>query len=475
VVLITVCSLRGDHVDDHMPALAALAARGQRFTRAYAASNFTLAGLSGILTGRFGSTTGVLGWGRGLERDVPTLPEVLALYGYRTAAFTPDAPSGFRADYGLARGFQTFDVRRPDRDTPDGRHSPAQGGGPGATAAPLARWMAEQAAEVPLMVMLHTRTAHFPFVVEPPDEDPTGTLALLWEAGEPPDSGAMPGMAGGTARDAVVPVATDPLQEHVQRVGAPALAAWRAAYAAAVTRADADIAAVLEAAERRGRPTVVAVVADHGESLGDHGELLHGAGYYEGVVRVPLVLSVPGLPAGEHDALVSHVDLLPTLLELVGAVAPAGLDGASLIPLLEDRQGAVRSMARVEGGVAHRPDAPLNGALIAPPWTLLLQDRGCGGGPPRLADGSPRPCLFDLDADPDQRSEVSGDHPAVVAELRALWTAPAAEGAAVWTTPGFIEALRRDGYDFRPPSAATQVPSDQGAGDQGREHPERDQ
>ena len=86
VVLVTMCSVRQDHVDVYedrgiTPALKELAQGGYHFDTAYAASNFTLASLTAILTGRFGSATGVVGWDKGLVSDVPTLPEVLGLYG----------------------------------------------------------------------------------------------------------------------------------------------------------------------------------------------------------------------------------------------------------------------------------------------------------------------------------------------------------------------------------------------------------
>jgi hypothetical protein len=192
VVLITVCSLRRDHVGpwrDGAPALTprldAVAAEAFRFDRAYAASNFTLAGLTAVLTARFGSSTGVTGWDKGLVDGIPTLPEVLGHYGYRTAAFTIDAASGFRPDYGLDRGFSHMEIIPPPRLTPDGRLGPdAADEGPGASAAPAAAWIAAQGADQPIFARFHSRTAHFPFVVERPGDDPTGILTGLWEAGQ---------------------------------------------------------------------------------------------------------------------------------------------------------------------------------------------------------------------------------------------------------------------------------------------------
>ncbi len=462
VVLITVCSLRQDHVGAYgvypglTPRIDALAASGVRFTRAYAASNFTLAGLTALLTGRFGSSTGVTGWDKGLVADIPTLPEVLGHYGYATAAFTIDAPSGFRPDYGLQRGFARMEIVPPPRDTPDGRSAGGPVGPGGDSARPVAAWLAEQPADKPVFAMFHTRTAHFPFVLEPPapGTDPTGVLQGLWEAGtNATAAGPLPGTAGGTAQRGVVALpGEDPLQALMRAAGADGDAAWRAAYAASVARMDLDVGVVLDAVAKRGRPTVVALVADHGESLNDHGELLHGDAYWDSVTRVPLVLSVPGVDPAAVDALVSHVDLAPTLLALVGAVPPANIDGTSLLPLLDGETG-VRGTTLVEGGVAWREGGVPRGAVIAPPWALLRQDRGCNGGEPARGPGEPGTCLYDLDADPAQATNVARAHPDVVKELLGRWdafrAARAGQARQLELDPAYVEELRRTGYDFR--------------------------
>ncbi len=468
IVLITVCSLRKDHVGVYgthpglTPGIDSVADGGFRFDRAYSASNFTLASLTAVLTGRFGSSTGVLGWDKGLVADVPVLPEILGYYGYRTGAFTVDAPSGFRPDYGLHRGFQRMAVVPSPRDTPDGRFQPGPVGPGGASADAVVDWLAHQPTDRPLFASFHTRSAHFPFVNSDAGaaEDATGITQLLWDAGriKANAAGAMPGMAGGTAQQGVVQiVGPDPLQVQVDRVGAPAVAMWRQRYAEAVARMDLDVRRVLDAVARRGRAerTIIVVVADHGESILDHGELLHGDAYFDGVVNVPLVMKVPGLKGGGEGALVSHVDLLPTLLELVGAVPPAGIDGVSLVPLLRGKVDRVRDIALVEGGVARQTQSQPRGAVVALPWTLLQQDRGCGGRPaddPPRRPGEPATCLYDVAADPAQDHNVAAAHPTVVRELLTRWSdfraARGTEGATLALDPAFVETLRTSGYDF---------------------------
>jgi arylsulfatase len=464
VVLLTLCSLRKDHVgaygvvDVQTPHLDQVALQGARFEHAYAASNFTLASLTAVLTGRFGSRTGVTGWDKGLTKDVPTLPEVLGHYGFKTGGFTTDAPSGFRPDYGLDRGFQHLEITPPPPGTPDGRHLVGTVT-PGAVLGPAGRWLAKQSADEPVFLMVHTRTAHFPFVVdaEGAESDESGITQLLFDAGKNaavPVGEAMPGMAGGTATEGVVKIAgPDPLQVQVSAKGAPAEAMWRQRYREAVERTDDDMAAMWRMLEARGRldKTILVVVADHGESLNDHDELLHGDAFFDGVINVPLLFRVPGFAPIVSDALVSQVDILPTILALVGAVVPANVDGVSLVPLLNGTKTQVRSATLSEGGVARQSGPELAGAVIAPPWKLLRQQRGCGG--PAMGSGMPV-CLYNMDDDPDQNRDVSRQNPSVVTALTERWagfqSAAGATNQRLDLSPAFIETLQKSGYDFRP-------------------------
>jgi arylsulfatase A-like enzyme len=469
VLLLTVCSLRRDHVgaygalDIRTPHLDRVAAEGMRFDTAYSASNFTLASLTAVLTGRFGSSTGVTGWDKGLTTDVPTLPEVLGHYGYQTGGFTTDAPSGFRPDYGLDRGFQRMEITPPPAGTPDGRGVGIGKAQPGQVVAPAARWLSNQSKDKPVFMMVHSRTAHFPFVVDKTgfDEDETGVTKLLFEAGKVDtlareDNQAMPGMAGGTEQEGIVKInGPDPLQVRVNALGEPAVAMWKLRYLEAVQRMDHDMGALWTALEARDRldKTVIVVVADHGESLNDYGELLHGDAFHDGVIHVPLMIRVPGLRGGQStDALVSQVDILPTILDLVGAVDPSGIDGQSMVPLLTQAQAQIRSALLSEGGVALQEGPEMPGAVIAPPWVMLRQRRGCGPGSIRLGGELPL-CLFNTVDDPPQVKNIAVANRETVELLLERWNgfreARANSGQQLDLSPAFVEELQRTGYDFR--------------------------
>ncbi|MBI3491327.1 MAG: sulfatase-like hydrolase/transferase [Acidobacteria bacterium] len=156
--------------------------------------------------------------------------------------------------------------------------------------------------------------------------------------------------------------------------------------------------------------TLIALTSDHGEALGEHGEAVHGFFLYEATLRVPLLLRGPGVRPGTRiPVLVRSVDLFPTLLELAGVPTPKtarALAGRSLA-----------SMAR--GGPATLHEEPSFAESLTPRihygWSDLRSIR----------DGrwkfilAPKPELYDLARDPDERNNLANAEPARARALRA--------------------------------------------------------
>jgi len=115
----------------------------------------------------------------------------------------------------------------------------------------------------------------------------------------------------------------------------------KAAYYAMIEQVDTEVGRMLQALEETGQAdnTIVIYMSDHGEMLGDHGIFLKGPYFYEGAIRVPMILRWPGkYKAGlRSDALVEMIDLAPTLLEAAGMPVPERMQGRSLTPLLTGR------------------------------------------------------------------------------------------------------------------------------------------
>lgn len=94
--------------------------------------------------------------------------------------------------------------------------------------------------------------------------------------------------------------------------------------------------------------TVIVFTSDHGDVFGDHGLILKHFTHYDAAIRVPLIISGGGVGAGLHHELASSTDIAPTLLELAGTNPMAGVQGASLVPIMNGAAGEWRSAILVE-------------------------------------------------------------------------------------------------------------------------------
>src|SRR5207249_7808991 len=111
------------------------------------------------------------------------------------------------------------------------------------------------------------------------------------------------------------------------------------AYDAEIATADAQVGRLLDhlAGTRRLDHTLVVVLGDHGESLGEHGEEQHGFFIYDATIRIPLIVAGPGVPSLTVRDQVRIVDVLPTVLDRLSIPVPASVRGRTLLPLAEGR------------------------------------------------------------------------------------------------------------------------------------------
>ena len=137
---------------------------------------------------------------------------------------------------------------------------------------------------------------------------------------------------------------------------------------------------------------VLMIFADHGEEFWDHGGFEHGHTTYDELLRVPLILRAPGVPAGSVDAPVSLLDLAPTVLELVGVDPAQALDGSSLVPLTQGQPEAVASFTERD----HAFGRPLYGRER---WGVIQGDK-------KWASHNGRETLHDLTADPNEKKNL---------------------------------------------------------------------
>ena len=111
-------------------------------------------------------------------------------------------------------------------------------------------------------------------------------------------------------------------------------------YDGEIAYVDQQIARLFDAIAKQSPAdkTVIAVLSDHGESLGEHGELTHGIFIYDSTLRIPFIMAGPGIPAGLRVKQQARtIDFLPTLLEVMGGRAPGNVQGVSLVPVFSGK------------------------------------------------------------------------------------------------------------------------------------------
>ncbi len=364
VLIVTIDTLRADHVGCYgfglanTPAIDSVAADGVRCTDAASSAPITLPAHSSIMTGLFPPAHGVRDNGNyALGPDAVTLAERLRDAGYRTAAFVSAAVLARR--YGLDQGFETYDDDLWSEDEPELfmiRDRPASRTA-ARTVSWLERWRSD-ASGAPFFVWMHLFDPHQPYHVESFD------LAAM---------------------------APTP-------------------YDAEIAQADRGLGTVLDWLRRAHflDDTLVVVTADHGESLGEHGEPTHGIFIYDATIHVPLVWRFPRLLArgATYEGPVRHVDIVPTVLAALGVAADPPVQGANLLAPLEGRVPAPDLPQYSEARLAEQ------GFGMAPLYGLRHHGRKW--------IRAPHPELYDLHADPGELTNLyraDAPRPDLVGEL----------------------------------------------------------
>ncbi|MGZ6989458.1 MAG: sulfatase-like hydrolase/transferase, partial [Thermoanaerobaculia bacterium] len=292
--------------DPSSPNLDSIFREAWRFDRAYAPASWTIPSVASLLTGRVpAAQEGSDGAPLGIVTGMPTIATDLRRAGWSTAAFI--ANPTLHAGNGFAEGFTAFFT------TPYEMSSITMAGGETSRHAP--RWLASHRGE-PFLFFLLLMDPHDPYT--PPDRPPGKTPF------DPSYSGSF---AGDEIHRLQIGELPRPSERDIRHLAA--------LYHDEVRYADSKVGEIwngLDASERE-RATVV-FTSDHGEEFCEHGGWKHGPTLFDEVLRVPLLLrprAGRNPPAARTDALVSLLDLLPTIEALSGLPIPARpLDGCNL-------------------------------------------------------------------------------------------------------------------------------------------------
>jgi choline-sulfatase len=338
VLIITLDTTRADRLTPYgymsasMPHLEWLAREGVVFDQAISVAPLTLPAHCSLFTGLYPARHGVRhNASAPLPASAATLAEALQQEGFRTAGFV--ASIVLDPDRGLAQGFQTYAGVGDGGQTPTFGQRRAD-----AVVDEAIRW-------------LDSHTERF----------------LLWTHFYDPHRPYEPPRTFGSVSDP---------------------------YVGEIAFVDSQIGRLIGALERRGvlEETLVVVVGDHGESLGEHGERDHGIFLYESVLRVPLIIRASSYRAGRVGGVVRLIDVMPTVLDYLGIAGPP-MDGLTLTPLLAggpplDLEAYAESFDLRDGAAVQR--------------RVLREARY------KVIDG-PRPELYDVIRDPFELRNLSSE------------------------------------------------------------------
>ena len=346
MLIVTIDTLRADALGSYggraaTPHLDALAREGIRFTFAHAHAVMTSPSHASIMTGRYPFEHGVRdNAGFRLADPAVTIAELAQAKGFATGGFVGAFP--VNREFGLGQGFDTYDdLGGQEASQADFAFSERRAE---EVVAHALQWIEQQ--QKPWLAWVHVFDPHSPY--EPP----------------PPFDSRYPGSP----------------------------------YEGEVAYVDHALAPLLDRARNAARPTTVIVTADHGEGLGDHGEATHGIFAYESTLHVPLIVAQVGAGAtagadgAVSDVPVRHIDIVPTLAELVGLNAPVDLQGRTLLDALEGESEPRPSYFEAMTAMLKRGWAPLRGVIAGREKYIEL----------------PIKELYDLKTDPREERNLAG-------------------------------------------------------------------
>jgi arylsulfatase A-like enzyme/Tfp pilus assembly protein PilF len=374
VILITVDTTRADRMGflgskrGLTPNLDALARRSVVFTRAYSQAPFTAPSHATILTGTNPQFHQVADFQLPLSKDLPYAPAILQAHGYRTAAFVGsivfDPAQGFGV--GFDRGFDTYDagfhMALPGED-----HYSASGRRGEVVVEHAVAWLGIRQPG-PFFIWVHLYDAHHPY--DPPENFKSRYKSAPYDGG--------------------------------------------------VAYVDYVVGKLLSQLRARGlfENSLIAVMSDHGEGLGDHKEDYHGFFLYDATIHVPLLMKMPGERfAGKRvETPVGLVDVLPTILQTLGIAVPQEVQGESLLDMMMKPKPPPGASGGAAPGSSPYPPlyAETEYGVRAYGWS---GERSLRTGK-YLFIQAPRRELYDVAADPEEEHDLAASSKAVADTLQ---------------------------------------------------------
>ncbi len=459
ILLVSIDTLRADHLGLYgherftSPILDQFAAQGIVFDDASSTAPWTLPAHASLLTGLFPDTHGVTNVQTSLPEQIPTLAGLLSKAGYKTAAVV-NSTWLKQSEFGLTRDFDQFQFVKDD----PARRAPND-------------WVTDQAIEWlrgvttgKLFLFVHYYDVHSDYVSEPAYEKlfvspydgiADGTAWQLTQANLEDDYLEMCHERFDPARCTFAGThGNNVIDQSVERIrfDEPDVRHLEELYDAGIRQLDTEVGRLFGALDQAGLAddALVVITSDHGEEFMEHGRVDHFLTMYQEVLRVPLILRGPGIPAGlRSSAPVSIIDVAPTILTLAGARVPASLEGSDLSPLWRSADDAPWQERLLFGEASGGLTFKLVAGDYFPVYRSVRQGRY------KLVHDtkSDRFLLFDLVKDPREKTDMATAMPEVASRLTEILRARqlAAESGAPTGNPVVLpeedaERLRALGY-----------------------------
>lgn len=349
VVVITLDTVRADHLHCYgnqniqTPTIDGLAQRGVLFERAVAQTPLTQPSHASIFTGTNPNVHNVRDTGGfALQPSSVTLATILQRHGWDTAAFV--SSSVLKNIFGFNQGFSVYDDQMPE--TAEDNGAPVAVRRAGLTVDHALAWLKGQQKQ-PFFLWVHFYDAHRPY--NPPAEFRKQYPHNLYDA--------------------------------------------------EIAYTDQQLGRLLDGIKKKSAAdkTLIVLLADHGEGLGDHGEYEHGVFLYDSTVRIPWIMAGPGIPAGLRiQQQAREIDVLPTIVDYLGGKPSAAVQGVSMLPALSGK--AVPNTYSYEETLYPKLSygwSELRG-IHTTHWMYVR---------------APKPELYDLDTDPGETDNVIAAHP----------------------------------------------------------------
>lgn len=381
VLLYVVDTMRADHLGLYgyprqvSPEIDRFGQEAIVFDHAIAQTSWTKPAVASIFTGLRTTAHGVNHREHRLASSFSTMAELLSEATYRTVAFTTNAY--FSADSGLRQGFDEFSLQPARADRVNQQ---------------IFDRLDHDEEGSPLFLYVHTIDPHAPY--DPPEQFRLEFAPRVSD----PEAGTFEHIRGLAFGE--IPRTNQTDQDLTDL------------YDAEIAFADRQFGLLLEDLRRRGLydEMLIVLASDHGEGFYEHGIQGHGWDLYRESIQVPMLLKLPGTTTGQRIAEpVQQIDLLPTLLELVGVEVPASIQGRSLASLLG------RDPIQATGGGPVFSYLDYEGrrgmSVIWNRWKLIE---------PLSAGFAQNRELFDRVQDPQEQQNVAADHPVVAGYLATL-------------------------------------------------------